>query len=282
MTTVTIVTPEEEIRATYNRDLCSCYEYFEEQKRDGEVKEDEDWDGECHCELEYLIAEWDYIDDEDHKTIIKDIINSRRYHRIDGWRGYYEVFPDEKKYSHLDLGFNWLSGHHSYAKEEKKMELLKGAFKQLDMTLIFVTNQTGNFAAYTDVYCWKEQYDALSKVSDFINDFVGDRDSRWDVGTLMHFDSDEETGKRIQAELDAQTLPLDWDWKVFIEKYDEMKANLPKFKEKGFSDMDFNQQVGVLAGKGSAGLMAAQTMIAIKRLQDTKRDTSSYSPPFFR
>jgi len=277
MTTVRIVTPEEEIVGTYDTNLCSCYEYHEEQKRDGEIPEDKEWDGECHCEMEYLIVEWDHIEDDDHREIIKDIINSRAYHRVDGWRGYYEVKPEENKYSHLDIGFNWLSGHHSVSKEEKKMELFKQAIKQLDMTIIFVTNQTGNFAAYTDTFCWKEQYDTLSKVSDFINDFVGDNDSRWSVGTLMHFDSDQATGERIQAELDAQTLPDDWDWNVFIEKYDEMKANLPKFQEKGFRDMDSNQQIGVLAGKGSAGLMAAQTLLALRTLTPDKKDASSSS-----
>ena len=275
MTSIVIVTPEEEIKATYDTNLCSCYESFEEDKREGIHAEEDQWDGECHCEMEYLISEWDYIDDDDHKEIIMDIMKSRSYHHIDGWRGYIEVKPDENKYSHLNLGFNWLSGHHSYAKEEKKMELFKQAITSLDMTIIFVTNQTGNFAAYTDVYCWKEQHDALSKVSDFINDFVGDRDSRWDVGVLMHFDSDKETGERIQAELNDQTLPDKWNWKEFIEHYDLIKANLPRFKEKGFREMTFEQQIGVLSGKGDAGIMAAQTMIALRELTPDKKDDKS-------
>lgn len=184
----------------------------------------------------------------DINNLIDHIFKTRYYVRLDGWRGYMDIQPDDDKLTKLDIGFNWLSGHHSATKEEKKLKLFQNAVRQLESPVFLVSNQTGNFSSYTDVYVKTEDADALNKVSKFINDFLGDSDPRWDVGVLMHFDSDRRVGQSAIEDLNNQELPEWWNWKTFIEKHDILENAVDKMKTKSITDLDDEQQVGVMAG----------------------------------
>lgn len=200
------------------------------------------------------------------KEIVKlaeHLFETRYYHRIDGWRGYYDVKPDKDKLEHLGLGFNWLSGHHSATKEEKKMILLKEAIRQLELPVFLVTTQTGNFSAYTDVFVRKEDKDTFNKVSKFIEDFVGDSDPRWDVGVLMHFDSDKTVGQSVIEDLNKQELPEWWNWKTFIEKHHLLEHAVDGMETKPLSSLEDQQQISVL----SQGMLSQNPlMVGVSKL----------------
>lgn len=202
----------------------------------------------------------------------KKIMASRGYHRIDGWRGYNTVTPPTNKFAHLELAFNSLDMHHSQALIKKKKELFSQAVKELEIPIFYLTARTGNFASYTDVYVRLVDKSICDKVSSFILEFTGDSDPRWDVGVMMHFDSDKASGDSVVESLKTQSLPDWFEWKSFIQNYDEIMNTIPTFKEGNYSDLDDGQLLGVFASKGAMGLEVGKMMLILRDLGRKKKE----------
>jgi len=209
----------------------------------------------------------EYPEDASIMDDAKKLMSSIKYKSTGGWYGYNEAHPDDNEIIHLDMGFNWLSGHHSAVKEVKKKDLFEKAIGELKIPIFAITVRTGNFAAYTDLYARKANEKDLNKISTFINDFVGDRDPRWDVGVIMHFDSDNLVGQKAIKDLESQLLPEWWKWQLFLDHYDVIKDEAPKFNKGSFKDLQFDQQIGVMSGS-PLGLTFAKLLLLMKQTEE--------------
>ena len=56
-----------------------------------------------------------------------------------------------------------------------------------------------------------------------------------------------------------------------------MTEKVKKFKIEGFSGLSFEQQVGIMAGSGSMGLLMVQTMMSIRDLKVKKQGDADES-----
>jgi hypothetical protein len=206
------------------------------------------------------------------------LMQGRKYHRTDGWRGHYYSEPEKERFSSLNVDFAWLSGHHSNQLVKKQKELLEQAFQELEIPVFYCVHMSSNvFFQNIDAFVLSACSDDADRVINFINDFTGAKDSRWNAGTIMHFDEDEALAKRLEEQLNAQELPADWSWRDFIDNYEEMVEKVKKFKTEGFAGLSFNQQVGVMSGSGEMGLQMAQMMVALKSLKTKKQGDTNDS-----
>lgn len=206
------------------------------------------------------------------------LMQGRKYHRTDAWRGHHFSDPDKELWTELNVDFAWLSGHHSNALVLKQKELLEQALKELEIPVLYCVHMSSNvFYQNIDAFVSAKHRDKANRIINFINEFTGAKDSRWNAGVMMHFDEDVPMAEKLKEQLSSQELPDDWSWKQFIEKHDEMAEKVKKFKTEGFAGMSFEQQIGVMAGSGAMGLMMAQTRVAIRDLKTKKEGNKNES-----